>query len=199
MIAVRGDIDLAVLTRLPRWLHTVFEPPGSHFCLDLTAVSFLDCAGLRALLAIEDRVVTAGGSIEATGMSAAVVRLLELLNLPAGSTFLAIPAATFATVTPAASMAYELLPRADETFSRRPLWSSTMTEPELAAACDAAVAQLVEQLVAGLVGNAAGAGTEMLRLHVLALVRDAADRQVVQAISRANLLLSSTDVRVDAE
>ena len=88
-VALRGDIDLKFLGHLHHWLHTQFDPPGRRFILDLTEVSFLDCAGYRALLAVEDYTKAGGGSVRLAGTSPPVARLIELLELPAGSSFLA--------------------------------------------------------------------------------------------------------------
>lgn len=205
-IVVHGAVDLAVLARLPHWLRTLFDPPGRRFRLDLTAVSFLDCAGLRALLAIEDYARAAGGSVEAAGVSPVVTRFLKLLGLPAGSGFLAAPASSSDVLPPAVWSVLDPPPSPDEVFSHQLVWSSAMTEPELAAASDTAVVELVDHLVdrlaAGLARTATGPGTEMLRLHVLDLVRGAADRQTRQAIRTLKLPahpIAALDVAADGE
>lgn len=103
VVTVCGDIDLAVLTSLPSWFQGFLGSSGRHIGLDLAQVTFLDCAGFRALLAIEDHAGRSGGSVRLAAASPAVARLLELLELPAGSSFLAAP---FTLTAPAGRPAY---------------------------------------------------------------------------------------------
>lgn len=93
--AVRGDLDVATLYSLPRsfrsWLRGRPGSPPRPTGLDLGQVTFLDCAGLQGLLAIERHAELIGGGVTLTATSPAVTRLLDLVALPAGSAFLTRP------------------------------------------------------------------------------------------------------------
>jgi anti-sigma B factor antagonist len=92
MITVRGEIDLStsgeLLHRLLMLTHQSTEP----IALDLSRVTFMDCAGLHVLAAIERRVRHRGGTIEVTATSLAVARLFELAGY--------VPAARAVSVMP---------------------------------------------------------------------------------------------------
>jgi len=91
IFAVRGEVDLATLHSLPRsfrtWLRGRPGPPSRPAALDLEQVTFVDCAGLRGLLAIERHAEQLGGGVTLAATSPEVTRLLDLVALPAGSTF----------------------------------------------------------------------------------------------------------------
>jgi anti-anti-sigma factor len=97
IVTVSGDVDLATFFWLPRSFRTWFRersgPPSQPVGLDLAQVTFLDCAGLRALLAIERHAERKGGGVTLTAMSPAVGRLLDLVELPTGSALRTVPPA----------------------------------------------------------------------------------------------------------
>jgi anti-anti-sigma factor len=92
VIAVRGDIDLATADELLASLRGFLGPTGSGIGLDLSQVTFLDCAGLRPLMAVEELALREGVSVCLAAVSPAVTRLLGLIGLAAGSSYLAAPA-----------------------------------------------------------------------------------------------------------
>ena len=71
-----GELDMATAPQL-RELDDVHGP----LLLDLNGVSFLDSTGLTALLTARDGALAAGGSLQLTGTSTAVVRLLDIAGL----------------------------------------------------------------------------------------------------------------------
>jgi anti-anti-sigma factor len=80
VIALRGELDLAtpadvLLARLP----ALASAPDGSFALDLSGVTFLDCSGLRALLAVEHRIRRDGGDLCVSAVSPEVARVFELL------------------------------------------------------------------------------------------------------------------------
>jgi ABC-type transporter Mla MlaB component len=52
-----------------------------EIALDLSQVSFIDCAGPQALMALDQHVRTAGGWVRVTAVSPRVARLFELVRL----------------------------------------------------------------------------------------------------------------------
>ncbi|HEU5429139.1 MAG TPA: STAS domain-containing protein [Actinocrinis sp.] len=80
MISVRGEVDLAtagdLLLRLRMLAGTASEP----ILLDLSQITFIDCAGLRTLRAFDHHVATVGGSVHVAAVSVAVARLFELAS-----------------------------------------------------------------------------------------------------------------------
>lgn len=80
MIAVRGEVDLATADELLVRLRTL----SGTILLDLSQITFIDCAGLRTLRAFEQHVATAGGSVHVAAVSLPVARLFELLALRTG-------------------------------------------------------------------------------------------------------------------
>lgn len=80
LITVRGDVDLATADTLLVRLSTLAAPATGQIALDLAQVTFLDCAGLRALIAFEQYVRASGGSVRVDAVSPEVARLFELLG-----------------------------------------------------------------------------------------------------------------------
>jgi anti-sigma B factor antagonist len=87
IITVTGDIDLGtaehLLVRLTALIGSA-GPTGSagrQIGLDLSGVTFIDCAGLRTLIAVHAQVRADGATTLLTAMSPAVARLLELVDV----------------------------------------------------------------------------------------------------------------------
>jgi anti-anti-sigma factor len=78
---VEGDIDISVVTPVQEILLQAIHTHGPLLLLDLSGVSFLDCAGLRALVMTRRRVELHGGSLQLVAPSAAVRRILRLTGL----------------------------------------------------------------------------------------------------------------------
>lgn len=93
VVAVRGDIDFATAGGLEESLERyLVDCRAIGIGLDLSGVTFLDCSGLGVLLSIGRRAADLGLSLCLAAESPAVARLLDLLALPRGSSFLAEPA-----------------------------------------------------------------------------------------------------------
>jgi anti-anti-sigma factor len=80
MITVRGEIDLANAAGLLRRLIVLAHPATGEISLDLSQVSFMDCAGLHMLAAMDRHIRARGGSMRVVAASPAVARLFELVS-----------------------------------------------------------------------------------------------------------------------
>jgi hypothetical protein len=60
---------------------SVMRKQGPSLLLDLSGVSFMDCAGLRALLLTQRRAAMRGGSLSLIAESPAVRRIIDLLGV----------------------------------------------------------------------------------------------------------------------
>jgi anti-anti-sigma factor len=82
VIAIRGEIDLATAEALSRRLKTLAEPAPQKIALDLSQVTFIDCAGFRAVATLIRQVRETGGSVHVGALSPAVMRVCELIGWP---------------------------------------------------------------------------------------------------------------------
>lgn len=89
--AVRGEVDLATAEDLLLRLLLLAGPATGEIILDLSQVTFMDCAGLRALIALDHHVRTVGGRVRLTALSPPVARLFELVRPHANSHDLLAP------------------------------------------------------------------------------------------------------------
>ena len=78
IVAVRGEVDVCTEAPLQRALLRIIRERSARLMLDLSGVAFMDCAGLRALLATRRRAELRGGSMRLIATSAAVRRIIEL-------------------------------------------------------------------------------------------------------------------------
>lgn len=78
LITVSGDVDLSNAGKLLLRLMALARPATGEVLLDLSQVTFMDCAGLRALKTMERYVLVSGGSPLICALSPAVGRLFEL-------------------------------------------------------------------------------------------------------------------------
>lgn len=78
VVVVEGDVDVATAGRLREVLGSAMGGPSTTVVLDVSGVSFLDCAGLRELLAARARLVAGGRGLRLRSPSPAVLRLLRL-------------------------------------------------------------------------------------------------------------------------
>jgi anti-sigma B factor antagonist len=78
IVWVSGDVDVNTADSLPDLWLEIMPANDPTVLLDLSGVSFMDCAGLRALLAIRRRAETRHGSIRLIAESAAVHRIINL-------------------------------------------------------------------------------------------------------------------------
>jgi anti-anti-sigma factor len=79
-VTARGEADLATAGDLLVRLVTLVGAAAGEVAIDLSQVTFMDCAGLRTLNAIERLVRVNGGSVQVVAASPAVARLFELVG-----------------------------------------------------------------------------------------------------------------------
>jgi anti-anti-sigma factor len=80
-VEVGGEIDLGSGERLREYALEVMRAQGPYLTVDLADVTFLDCGGLRVLLALRSRARLLGGHLDVVSESAPVRRVLEILGL----------------------------------------------------------------------------------------------------------------------
>ena len=78
---VSGDIDIATAPWLRETLLLAIQRYGPAIDVDLHGVTFLDCAGVNALLATARRARLEGGQVRVTRLSAPARRVISLLGL----------------------------------------------------------------------------------------------------------------------
>jgi anti-sigma B factor antagonist len=82
-IRVTGDLDAATAPRLRRCVSELAELGAADFAVDLSRVSFLDCAGLGALVSAKKRLRATGGDLRVVAASRSVRRVLALTGFAA--------------------------------------------------------------------------------------------------------------------
>ncbi len=78
IVAISGEVDLCTESPLQQALLRIIRERSARLMLDVSGVSFIDRAGLRALLATRRRAELRGGFLRLTAASAAVRRIIEL-------------------------------------------------------------------------------------------------------------------------
>ncbi len=78
IVAISGEVDVCTEAPLQQALLRIIRECSARLMLDLSGVSFMDCAGLRALLATRRRAELRGGCLRLIAASAAVRRIIEL-------------------------------------------------------------------------------------------------------------------------
>jgi anti-anti-sigma factor len=81
VVTISGEIDIASGPHLRDQLLAAIRQHGARLSLDLTGVTFIDCAGISALLAARRRARLEGGSLRILRASPRVRRLLTLTRL----------------------------------------------------------------------------------------------------------------------
>jgi anti-sigma B factor antagonist len=76
-----GDVDTNVAETFQDVMLAVMRRHSPLLLLDLSGVSFMDCAGLRALLLTQRRAGMRGGSVSLIAESPAVRRIIDLLGV----------------------------------------------------------------------------------------------------------------------
>jgi anti-sigma B factor antagonist len=83
IVAISGEVDVCTEAPLQQALLRIIRERSARLMLDLSGVSFMDCAGLRALLATQRRAELRGGCMRLIAASAAVRRIIELTGAQA--------------------------------------------------------------------------------------------------------------------
>ena len=78
IVAIGGEVDVCTEAPLQQSLLRIIRECGAKLMLDVSGVSFMDCAGLRALLATRRRAELRGGYVRLIATSAAFRRIIEL-------------------------------------------------------------------------------------------------------------------------
>ncbi len=78
IVAVSGAVDVCTADPLQQVLLRIMRERSARIFLDVSGVSFMDCAGLRALLTTRRRAELRGGCMRLIATSAAVRRIIEL-------------------------------------------------------------------------------------------------------------------------
>ncbi|HEY2577056.1 MAG TPA: STAS domain-containing protein [Streptosporangiaceae bacterium] len=99
-IGVCGDIDCRTSQWLQGCLLRMLGTAGTHLIVDLSAVSFIDCSGLRALLATCREAEARACSVRFTDLSHPVRRLADLTGQRKMIPMTWVPAVTGAPATP---------------------------------------------------------------------------------------------------
>jgi anti-sigma B factor antagonist len=79
--AISGEIDIQSGPQLRDQLLGIIRRHGTRLALDLSGVTFIDCAGINVLLAARRRAQLEGGSLRVLRASPRVRRLFELTRL----------------------------------------------------------------------------------------------------------------------
>ena len=81
VVVLSGDVDVANAPTLEMVLDGVLEVGLLDVRIDASHVDFLDCAGIRSLLAGATAVRDAGGRVRVASASVRVARMLSLVGL----------------------------------------------------------------------------------------------------------------------
>lgn len=81
-VRLDGDLDIGGVGDVERAWPAVADEPGRFVLVDLSGMTFLDCAGLRALEAGSDQLVARGKSVVWFSPGAPASRLLTALANP---------------------------------------------------------------------------------------------------------------------
>lgn len=80
-VVVDGELDLATVPRLLELSRVALEGDAPVVVLDLSAVEFVDCSGLRGLVAARALLLAAGRAVTVPRPSPAVSRLLSWTSM----------------------------------------------------------------------------------------------------------------------
>jgi anti-anti-sigma factor len=81
VVTISGEIDLWSGTQLRDQLLGIIRRHGARLALDLSGVTFMDCAGINVLLATRRRAQLEGGSLRVLRASRPVRRIFALTRL----------------------------------------------------------------------------------------------------------------------
>lgn len=81
VVTVRGEVDLATAPELEVSVRRALEDAPDGVVLDLTALSFIDSSGLRALVALSKDAKSRGASLALRNLPRHAQRVLELTGL----------------------------------------------------------------------------------------------------------------------
>ncbi|MET7494063.1 STAS domain-containing protein [Streptomyces sp900116325] len=79
-VSLVGELDLDTAPHVPEAVAACLEERPKRLCLDLTGVSFCDCAGLNALLTARISALQVGVDFAVEGLGPQPARLLALVG-----------------------------------------------------------------------------------------------------------------------
>jgi anti-anti-sigma factor len=81
VVALHGEIDLAVAGDVRDQLMAAANRSNAQLVVDATPVTFIDSSGINALVRARDRATALGGSFHLVAHQHVVLRVLELMQL----------------------------------------------------------------------------------------------------------------------
>jgi anti-anti-sigma factor len=81
VVSVSGELDASTEESLQELLLRIMRAHGPRLLLDLSGVSFMDCAGLSALVGTRRRAELRSGSVRLIAASAAVRQVIDLTGM----------------------------------------------------------------------------------------------------------------------
>ena len=81
VVTISGEIDIQSSPQLRDQLLRIIRRHGARLALDLSGVTFMDCAGINVLLAARRRAQLEGGSLRVLRASPRVRRIISLTRL----------------------------------------------------------------------------------------------------------------------
>jgi anti-sigma B factor antagonist len=81
IVRIEGEIDVCVADRVQQLLLRIMRMHGPRLLLDLSAVSFIDCAGLRAVMLTLRHAELRGWSMRLIAASAMTRKMITLTGM----------------------------------------------------------------------------------------------------------------------
>ena len=81
VLEFRGEIDIAAAAEIVPALDRATGQPGARIVIDLRAVDFFDCSGLRLLYRARSQVLDGGGQVRLVCTHAMTLRMLRITGL----------------------------------------------------------------------------------------------------------------------
>ena len=78
---VSGELDIASAPALEQTVAGTMDGQGGEFCLDVSALTFMDSTGARALLHVHNRVESVGRRLVILSPTRPVWRVLKIMGL----------------------------------------------------------------------------------------------------------------------
>lgn len=80
-VVLSGELDIATAPRLQTVMRGIEETGHSAVVFDLTNVTFCDSSGLGAIVTIHEELAAGGGSLQLTGLSPSLRKVVEITGL----------------------------------------------------------------------------------------------------------------------
>lgn len=83
MCLVQGEIDFLTAAAFRRAALDALDKDGPALTIDLSLVTFMDCAGVNVLVFVRREAIARGGHVSLSGQPKMISRLLRLVGLDA--------------------------------------------------------------------------------------------------------------------